>query len=78
MVEERVPEAFAAIGLQQHGFSEVENLRRVIAAQCENLDGVADWGERVAQLMSQYRQELVLAPIGLPQRLGLTAERLIH
>ena len=29
--------------------------------QAEDLHGVADWSERVAQLVSQHRQELILA-----------------
>ena len=37
--------------------------------QSEDLQGVADRGQRVAQLVGQRRQELVLAAVGLPQRL---------
>ena len=33
----------------------------------EDVQGVADRGERVAQLVRQHRQELVLQPVGLAQ-----------
>ena len=38
----------------------------------EELDGVADGGQRVPQLVGEHRQELVLAAVGL-QPLGLDA-----
>ena len=31
------------------------------ALQAEDLHGIANWGQRVAQLVSQHRQELILA-----------------
>ena len=40
--------------------------RRQLARTC---DGVADRRERVAQLVGEHRQELVLPPVGLPERL---------
>src|SRR5262249_55508180 len=64
--------------LPHHHLLGLRHQLRIIAAQRENLDGVADWSEGVAQLMGQRRQELVLAAVGLPQRFGLTAERLLH
>ncbi len=37
------------------------------AAHAQQLGGRADWGERVAQLVRQHGQELVLAPVRLAQ-----------
>lgn len=39
-----------------------------VRGEPQNLQGVADRGQRVAQLVGQGRQELVLAPVGVPQR----------
>ena len=35
------------------------------AGQAEDVQGVADRGQRVAQLVGEHRQELVLAAVGL-------------
>ena len=43
-------------------------LRRRPALGAQDLHGVADRGQRVAQLVGQHRQELVLAPVGLLER----------
>lgn len=40
---------------------------RIPGSEPHNLQTVADWGERVAQLVSQHRQELALAAVGVPQ-----------
>ena len=50
--------------------------RRHVAAQLHELGGREDRRERVAELVRQQRQELVLAAIGLEQRgLGLLEPR---
>ena len=41
----------------------------VAAGEPHDLQAVAERGERVAQLVGQQREELVLAPVGLPERL---------
>ena len=40
-----------------------------VGGEAEDLQGVADRGERVAKLMGQHGEELVLAAVGVPQRL---------
>ena len=53
--------------------------RLAAPVRAQQLHGVADGGQRVAQLVGQHRQELVLAPVGLAQRLfGLLALGDIH
>src|SRR5208282_2255238 len=42
---------------------------RLGIARSENMRGIADGGQRVAQLVSEHRQELVLLAIGVPERL---------
>jgi hypothetical protein len=39
----------------------------VRGSQPQDLQGVADRGERIAQFMGQHREELALAAVGLPQ-----------
>src|SRR5262245_7571579 len=66
------------LDLSIHQLVGLRNHRRIVAAQCENLNGVAEGGERVAQLVGQRRQEVIFAAVSLPQRLCLAAERLFH
>src|SRR5208337_4421272 len=42
---------------------------RLGIARSENMRGIADGGQWVAQLVSEHRQELVLLAIGVPERL---------
>src|SRR5260370_875869 len=44
-------------------------LRRGVAEQLQDLNGIADGGERVAELVGEHGQKLVLAPVRLAQRL---------
>ena len=41
-------------------------------------DGVGDGGERVPQLVGEHGEELVLAPVGLLEPLGLMPELVLH
>ncbi len=54
------------------------NRRGVGAGQANQLQGVADWGQGVAQLVGQHRQELVLAAVGLGKFVGPAAEFFLH
>src|SRR5208282_2569328 len=46
----------------------------VRTALLHDLDGIANWCQGVAQLVSQHRQKLVLAGVGLGQLAGVSAK----
>ena len=48
--------------------------RGVTADEAQDLDDVRDRRQRVAQLVGQDGEELVLAPVGLAQRLFVTRD----
>src|SRR5262245_31495274 len=73
-----VHDAAHLMDLPLHHFSSLRHYLRVIAAQRQNPDGVADRGERIPQLMGEYRKKLILATVCLLERLGLATQRFFH
>ncbi len=60
-VEQVVNQPGQLLDLTLDHLGDLLKLRIGRTLQAEDLHGVADWGERVAQLVSQHRQELILA-----------------
>ena len=50
----------------------------IVPVQADGLQGIGDRGERVAQLVGEHRQELVLAPVGRRELLGAPPQLLLQ
>jgi hypothetical protein len=68
-IEQVIDEARQVADLAFEHRQDTRQRLRLGAAEAEELQGVGDGSQRVAQLVGEHRQELVLAAVGLRQRL---------
>ena len=75
-VQQVVHQPDEVVDLPLHHVPGLLDRRRIDPWHLQDLKRVADRGQRVAKFVGQRRQELVLAAVGLPQRLVRTGQLL--